>query len=116
MSLPDGMRKFGPICILPRKIGLPMEHHRHLRYKEGNFIRHEKNLPSQDVRRPGILSYDAEKDIILVEAGKIISRPGYEEMFKITQSQHKQKIAPVNATEVKVVVMENRYIDLIPDA
>jgi len=114
-GLPNQFRKFGPICLLPRNIGIPSLHHRHLRYHEGHFIRHQKNLSPEEVKQPGILKYDLEKDLLTVIPGKIISRPFYTEMFKIDDHYAKHKIANVNISEYSVIVVEDRYIDRIPN-
>lgn len=120
MSLPTQYRKFGPICLLPRNQGIPLLHHHHLHYQEGHFIRHEKGLSLQQVHKPGILSYDIAQDVLLViKPGKVLARADYSEFFQIDEKFAKQKITtkPQSPQEDnEILVMENRYLDRIPNA
>lgn len=60
-SYPQGRRKFSNICLLP-EIGVPMQHHSHMKLNAGAFIWHKKGLSLERMQSSGYFFYNKTSD------------------------------------------------------
>jgi hypothetical protein len=75
----EGQRKSGPICLLPRREGIPLLHHSHFEFCLGEMIHHQKELAHDLIdRHPKYIEYyNISNKVWIFKNRTIIERRGF---------------------------------------